>query len=178
MAVTKSYKDNWDFQEGYYPQIQAILAQNALHFISFSVADRESDMKRATDFIATVEDGAVAVRIRREDLLPRYRGELTIRSQQGGHRTELHKIRDGFGKYYLYCWENKDNELTRWMLISIDKLRNTGLIYDGRRTIPNTDGKTGLVAYTWKELQDNDCIIAHQMDGWKHEQIEMFSTDN
>ena len=174
MALAKTYKDNWDFQEGYYPQIQAILAQNALHFISIKVADAESDMKRATDFFVKVEDGDVAVRIRREDLKPKYRGELTIRSQQAGHRTELHKIRDGFGKYYLYCWEDDNHQLSRWMLISIDKLRSTGLIYENRHTIPNLDGKTGLVAYTWKELQDNDCIIAHQMDGWKHDQIKMF----
>ena len=165
VTITQSsnhtFRDNWEFQEGYYPQVERILKDNALHFINISVADKYKDMTQATDFVVKIDGGDVAVRIRRADC--KYR-DLTIRSYNKGRKTEIDKLRDGFGKYYLYCWENEKKELSEWMLIDLDKVRESGLL-DSKKTKMNKGYNTGFIAIDWLELQIIDCVIARSSKG-------------
>lgn len=152
---TPSFEENWSFQLGYYRIVETILKDNARYFINVSVANQELDTKQATDFVIKLEGGDIAVRIRRDDC--KYR-DLTIRSINHGYKTEIDKIREGFGKYYLYCWTDSTGEVSEWILVDLDKVRNLNLM-DNRRDIPNGDG-TYFIAISKKELNNNDCLLA------------------
>ena len=153
-----TFETNWSFQLKYYDAIEAILKANASSFIIINVADPKLDKEQATDFVVTIEGGDVAVRIRRSDC--RYR-DLTIRSRSNyGGRTEINKIRDGCGKYYLYCWEGASGKLDEWILVDLDMARKNELI-ENRSNIPNGDG-TYFIAISLMELYKTDCLIAHQ----------------
>lgn len=150
------FNENWNFQKNYYSQVKRIIEDNALVFIKIDVADEESDLKRATDFVVRITGGDVAVRLRRSDV--RYR-DLTIRSFNKGYRTELDKIRDGFGKFYLYGWTNLNNIINEWVLIDLDKMRELKL-FDGKQEIINTDGITRFIAIPIYEIDKTGCIVA------------------
>jgi len=91
----------------------------------------------------------------------RYR-DLTIRShRETGYRTELSKIEEGFGDWYLYGWLNKQDKVAEWILVDLDKLRERRL-WLGRHDIPNGDG-TWFIAISSQELRKTDCLIAEQL---------------
>lgn len=159
-----TFKQNWDFQSRYYSKIESIIKQNAGEFISVTVADTETDMKRATDFVIKVTGGDIAVRIRRADKPWR---DLTIRSYNNGYKTEIHKLREGFGRFYLYCWENDKHELSEWVLVDLDKLRETGLLDKQRKQFENRDGTTCFIAFGIRELEQVGCITAKLLNGVK-----------
>jgi hypothetical protein len=148
------FNDNWNFQAGYYSQIKEIIKENASKFIKIDVADYESDVKRATDFVVKVTGGDVAVRIRRAN--QKYR-DLTIRSYNNGHKTELQKIKDGYGQFYLYCWTNDNDEICEWILVDLESLRNSGIL-ENRSEISNKDGRTKFIAVPIKDL--TNCLVA------------------
>lgn len=154
--MNKEFTDNWDFQQGYYGQVERILKQNAPHFVNVRIASKDQDMKQATDFIVIIEGGEIAVRIRRANV--RWR-DLTIRSRIGHAKTEIHKIREGFGRYYLYCWTDANNAICDWILVDLDLLRESGLL-ENRKEIPNKDGYTAFINIPAIELAANGCLIA------------------
>ncbi len=150
------FKQNFAWQAGYYSQIQKIIRENAGAFVTVDVASPEADMKHATDFVVRVTGGDVAVRVRR----PKYKyRDLTIRSYNGGYKTELDKIRDGFARFYLYCWTCDSDEIAEWVLVDVDKLRASGLL-DNRKETPNADGRTKFIAIQLPELRAKDCVVA------------------
>ena len=86
--------------------------------------------------------------------------DIAIRSQlPSGNRTEVHKIRDGLGDYYLYCWTADDAIITEWMLIDLDKFRenmdNCLRIYDHY----NDDG-SAFNTYSIPEIIESGCCVA------------------
>jgi len=151
-----TFIDNWKFQQDYYEQVKTILKNNSMIFVKVEIADIELDKKQATDFIVIIDGGEIAVRIRRANC--KYR-DLTIRSVNNGYKTEIDKIREGFGRYYLYCWEDEGKEIKSWILVDLNKLRETKLM-ENRVNIPNYDG-TEFIAISIDELYRNDCLIAH-----------------
>lgn len=158
VTPTPSFRDNWTFQLGYYQAVKTILKNNAQHFVSVSIATPDQDMKQATDFVVVIDGGEIAVRIRRDKCKWR---DLTIRSTNRGHKTEIHKIRDGWARYYLYCWTQGGSDISEWMLVDLNKVRELQLL-DGRSEIPNGDG-TLFIAIPYRELNEKDCILASRM---------------
>lgn len=93
--MTDEFNRNWKFSEKYMPQIKHILAKHAGKFLQIEVATMEEDMAQAFDLnIITHKKNKIAVRIRRASIKFR---DITIRSLNGGHKTEIHKIREGYG---------------------------------------------------------------------------------
>lgn len=106
-------------------------------------------------------DGAAAIscRLRRLESARRYR-DFTLRvGRASGATTELAKIRDGIGDYYVYGWIDGDR-LEEYIVISLDVFRNCGLAYLDRAMKKNMDGRTWFVAYRLEELWECGCIIA------------------
>ena len=153
------FKANWDYSESKIDQVREILRKNSMHIVSVSVATPNQDMKQSTDLVISIESGSIAVRIRRPG--QRFR-DLTIRSYANGSKTEIDKLRKGFGDWYLYAWENKYGELAEWMLVDINKMRKSGLLDKERKTTMNPDRRTGFIAYAIKELDGVGAIKARR----------------
>jgi hypothetical protein len=153
-----TFRQNWDFSEKYMPTIKRILSKHALRFISVEIADEQEDMTQAFDLKISTQRGRVAVRIRRAS--SKYR-DLTIRAYNKGYKTEIHKLRDGFGDWYLYAWEGEGNKIAEYALIDINKARH--LFNDDRELRLNKDGgATGFYAYSFEELITCGALIAYE----------------
>jgi hypothetical protein len=149
------FSDDWNFQTGYYGKIEAIIRKNAQYFVSIRVSESEQDMKQATDFVVAIDGGEIAVRIRRSNCKFR---DMTIRSKKRVGKTEIDKIREGWARYYLYCWTNANDEISEWIFVDLNKVREAKLL-DNQKDISNGDG-TYFVAIPFNELLTSGCIIS------------------
>lgn len=137
-------------------EVIKILKENAIqHIIKIDVSDPEDDMGKATDMVIKVTGGDVAVRLRTGERPER---DLTIRSYNKGYKTELEKLRDGFGDWYFYAWFGPDNHISEWLLADINQMRISEILDVPRFEIPNGDG-TKFISITIDELQATACLI-------------------
>lgn len=154
---------DWNWSDGYLPEVRRILAMCALHLFQFSVATPQQDMKQATDMtvkIVSSHDIGIAVRLRRAQYQHR---DLTIRAaRRSGVTTELGKIREGAGDFYLYGWTNAWT-IREWMLIDLEKLRQSGLLMRPRHVYANKDQTTGFIAIPYRELSAAGCVLRSQI---------------
>ena len=158
-----NYQEDREWSDTYDPQIKEILRFNAHHILDIDIASFEKDTTNSTDYIIRFKGGDIAVRIRRPDC--KYR-DLTIRAlRNSGAETELSKIKKGFAKLYLYGWINKQNKISNWILVDLDKVREQKLWEDpkspgqDRPLIPNNDG-TYFIAIPAQEIEDKKALIA------------------
>lgn len=157
------FPSNFEWQKKFYPQIINILKRNAMHVVKIDVADMDADTKKATDFVVTVKGGSVAVRIRR-DVAQKYQ-DFTIRAQmRSGYETELHKIKKGFADFYLYVWTQSDS-ITRWILINLQTMRESGSFNAPREVRWNKDGGSAFIYFAIDELKKIGALISE----WKQE---------
>jgi len=156
-----NYATDREWSDKYLPQVSEILRANAMHIVKVAIADNDVDCREATDMTVDVTGGQVAVRVRRPYM--HYR-DLTIRSwRASGAKTEIHKLRDGFGDWYLYGWTNGQNQIGEWILVDLDKVREAGLLDSPRKEIPNSDRRTRFVAIGIPELERSGCIVSKRM---------------
>ena len=149
-----TFETNWNFSEKYIPQVRDILKENAMFIVNIEVASPEDDMKHSTDLKVKITAGDVAVRIRRGKY--NYR-DITIRAFKNGYKTEIHKLREGFGDWYLYAWENKEQtEIVDWALIDINKARS---LFTDDRQYKKTDETSGFYTYTFDEFIECDALV-------------------
>lgn len=148
---------DWEWADGFLPEVRRILLQNAIELFDVSIATTTQDLSQATDMVITMRgEKAIAVRIRREDCTFR---DLTIRAWRlSGAETELTKIKAGAGDLYLYAWA-QGTKLPEWVLVDLDSLRASGLLED-QSIIHNPDARTGFIAIPVSTLRLNDCVIA------------------
>ena len=143
----------------YLDSFKEILKKHSMHFLSLEVSDEEKDTQEATDMIIKIEGGDVALRVR--DASKPYR-DLTIRSRSSnGGRTEIDKIREGFGDWYLYGWGN-GGYVKEYILVDLDKVREFNLL-DSRKEIQNYDGRTKFINIEIGELQMCGCLVAQNL---------------
>lgn len=150
---------DWNWSDGFLPDIQKILIQNAFYVFEVKGASAQQDLKQATDLLLTVSGKkSVAVRIRRDNC--RYR-DLTIRARRtSGAKTELEKIKEGNGDLYLYGWALGTNSVREWMLVDLHKLRASGLLEHNWSLKKNTDNTTQFIAIPYSPLSECGCILA------------------
>ena len=151
------YKKDWQWSDGYLLVIEQILRQNAMYLLDVQISNNNKDTKQATDMVITVKGGDVAVRVRRP-----YRDfrDLTIRAwRSSGVKTELTKLKEGFADWYFYGWSDDKGGFLDWMLVDLDKLRQSGLLENLLMTF-NTDQTTGFVSINWDELNAHGCLVA------------------
>jgi hypothetical protein len=152
-----NWQDNKAWSDQYVEQIISILKANSAHILQIEVASEDKDTHQATDMTIKIVGGDVAVRVRRNT---KFR-DLTIRSSlSSGSKTELQKIQEGFADWYLYAW-TVNGQISEWILVNMDQLRRSGLIYRNRQQTQNHDGKSSFVSIPIAELRLNNCIVAH-----------------
>lgn len=129
--------------------------------VTFNPAPAYDDMNLETDVIVfgTLR---IALRVRRG--YSSNFGDIALRSHlRSGGRTEVHKIRDGLGDYYLYCWTADGSTINEWMLIDLDRFReemdNCLVIYEHF----NGDG-SAFNTYSIRELINRDCCVRHCLE--------------
>lgn len=89
--------------------------------VQFIPAPEYDDMHLATDTIV-FSNLRIALRVR-SGKSSDY-GDIAIRSYKpSGAKTEIHKIKEGCGDYYLYCWSIDGVTITEWILIDLDRFR-------------------------------------------------------
>ena len=160
--LREDVKTDWSWADKHMKQIIALLKDNAHRLLSVQMASPEEDMKQATDLVIEVVGGRILVRIRRPYF--KYR-DLTIRSwRQNGAKTELAKIQEGFGDWYLYVWTGDAEKFTDWMLVDMATLRESGLLED-RKITYNHDGLTGFIAISSVELYMDGCLAGFDEQG-------------
>lgn len=158
MNRQESFEKQFAWQNQFVNQVATILKENAMYLVDVKIAPIEDDLKRCTDMIIEIVGGSVAVRLRNETY-KKFK-DFTIRSiVPSGYETEIDKLKNGFGDYYLYGWLNSSFIIDEWILVDLGKFRLSGLLDDSdRRNIPNKDG-TKFKAYTLNELSINKCIL-------------------
>lgn len=134
----------------------------------------EEDRERNTDLIVLgMAAVRIGVRIRTKEYWYKqngaYRNEFTIRSSRpkSGNKTELQKIREGWGDYFFYGFEGEDGALKAWTLCKLGHFR---VMLSAHQTfnIPigttknNSDGSSDFVAYKWAQFGP-EFIIAQSM---------------
>ncbi len=156
---SKEFVQNWDWQLQHIEQIKNIIKSQAMHIIKVEVSSPEEDMKHATDLDVQIVGGRVAVRIRRD--IP-WR-DLTIRAVNGNSKTEIHKLREGYGDWYLYAWTVKDR-VADWIMVDIQAMRAHNCFAESRPIIMNKDGRTGFIKFSIQELRGYNAIVASNME--------------
>ncbi len=141
-----------------------ILRQNAMYFIDVEIADDHKDLTESTDLVVNIEGGAdVAVRTRDKDNC-QFR-DFTIRSRvASGAKTELDKLREGFARWYLYAWELPKGAY-EWILVDMDKVRESGILHEQWPEKPNRDGRTWFIAIPLMRLSEADAIVNLRLSG-------------
>jgi hypothetical protein len=170
-VLHKDVQRDWSWSDGFLPEVRRILALNAAVVFSFSIASFYRDAKQATDMVITASgELAIAVRLRRPNY--RYR-DLTLRATRStGIATELEKIRQGYGDYYLYGWTGDSYSIQEWMFVDLSTLRTSGLLDVPWRVISNADRRTGFIAIPAKRLLEAGCIVNHQIPSLQTKPIE------
>jgi len=174
----KSWQVDKCWADKFIPEITKILTQNAGAFLDVAIANDQDDMEKATDLVVTVTSGQVAVRIRRDGYKKKYR-DWTIRSyRNSGSKTELEKLRDGFGRWYLYLWTN-NLMIVDWILIDLNRARESGLLFKKRHHIQNKNKNGGpdgtyFVAISIPEIKNHGCLVNEFQPLLKDYQVPLF----
>ena len=160
-----SFAAGWVFAELHMPAVRTALSElPAGIFLDFATADAKRDMEQATDLVLEVGGGTVAVRIRSK----RYYNskpkalDWSVRFESGNARTEIHKLREGFGDFYFYGYSKDDaGELEDWWLIDLHTVRERGILESDRWQVhPNMDKKGTAGGYfpIWL-LEEANCVL-------------------
>jgi len=166
----KEWEKDKERADRFFPEITAILKENAKHIVNIAVAPPQKDTMQATDYIIKVESGDVACRLR---WWSKYtiNKEWTIRSKRDtGAETELSKLKKGWARWYLYGWII-EGKISSWMLIDLNQVRDTKINSKGmldfewptkpnRDKYGNLDG-THFIIIPNSILKKYNCIISY-----------------
>ena len=146
-----SYQSDRAWSDGFIPAIKRIVGPHLLEPSSLKV-----DTQQAADLVVlTGRNLTIAARVRRSGFADLFPYQFTIRAQRaGGARTELQKIVDRWGDWFLYGHAISDVDIGRWMIIDLHSFRAAR----SRRIIPdnmcgmkkNTDGRT---TFAWFDVR-------------------------
>jgi len=130
-------------------------------FLDIANATAKQDVEQSTDLIMVITGGEIGVRIRRRENWERNKMHLmwSVRAICRGHKTEIDKLREGFGRWYFMGWsENDKDSLIGWYLIDLNKVREIGILDRKWSIYPNGDGTSGMYIPITK-LRDEGCIL-------------------
>lgn len=162
------YTNNRNWADRFISQQKKIIGEHKIKDISsLEQASQEKDSNEATDMVLKVGGQSISLRVRKTG---KFR-DFTIRTKSEGHgKTEIDKLKEGYGNYYLYCWAEGDT-ITEWMFLDIEKIRQSGLlIYAPLKNGTKTNWSDGT-KFTWisfEDLMKNDCIINFDIEKYNH----------
>lgn len=159
-----SYRRDRKWADDFVPAMQHILAEHAGKFVAWKLVEAsvEDDTKKCTDYLFAADDVQIAARLRRPEYL-RYQ-DVTIRAHRdSGATTELAKLREGLGKFYLYGWTDDWGidlgQIAKWVLYDLDIVRSAGLLEKNWSQKDNRDG-TYFIAIPVAVLRDVGAVVA------------------
>jgi len=126
MNIADIWKVQKKWSDRFLPEIKQILLEHLAKIARIDIAPFEEDAERNTDLIVLRLDGIrIACRVRKFVYFADYGGEFTIRSRTAsGNKTELDKIKEGWGDYLFYGWADQtETKLYGWTLGSLEALR-------------------------------------------------------
>lgn len=133
-------------------------------FFDIETAPAKRDMEQATDLILSVSSGDIAVRVRGKHhykkAIEKFGFDWSIRAYCRGHKTEIHKLKEGFARWYFYAYSIDDcGKLAAWWVIDMDKVRSENVLARDWPAYPNGDGTSGLYIPI-RVLEAMGCIVA------------------
>jgi hypothetical protein len=155
-----SLDDNMAYSKRFLKPMKRIVGEHLI-----GEAPYEDDTQRNTDLVVLkVEPVRVACRVRRFEHFKLYGDQVTFRAElRNGEKTELHKVMEGWGDYFLYAFADRtDTTLFSWVLGDLHAFRSwlwrEMLVRGGR--IPgelrwNRDKQSALIAFS-----------VDMIDGW------------
>jgi len=116
------WKLNKNWSDRFLLQIKAIIG---MCFVD--EAPLLEDQKHNTDLVVLkLNSIRIACRVRKHPycLNDNYKNQFTIRSFSNSHKTELHKIMDGWGDYIFYGFSDENEKwLHRWVIGNLNIFR-------------------------------------------------------
>jgi hypothetical protein len=141
--------------DGFWPEVKRVILAEVLPKIAtVTIADFDTDAKRCTDYLITVNAGRIGCRIRSA----RYwqYADLTLRvSRPSGKETEVAKLHKGYVDWYFAGWGD-DGQLTAWALIDVDRM--LPLLDHPRRVYVNRTDGVQFMAVSLTELSQAGAI--------------------
>jgi hypothetical protein len=119
----------------------------------------KQDTEEATDYILSVNKICVAVRNRKYEY-KKYK-DITIRCiSNKNNKTELDKIKEGYGDVYLYCWQTEEgNNIDSYVLVDLNKLRYSNILSVDREILANRNDNAKFITISIDELDKINCLI-------------------
>lgn len=146
----------------YLLQVRKILVSKAYIFTKFRESTLKEDREQGFDAVLSFPDVKIPIRIRQNKYLQYM--DLTIRSKSKYNlKTEIHKIKEGFGDFYFYAWSDEtpmkkeNNKIVSYMILDLNVFRNTIIDRPTQTDKPNGDG-TCFNCYNRLLLLDNKVI--------------------
>lgn len=142
----------------YLTQVKRILINKSYIFTKFREATPTEDMNYGFDAVLSFPDVKIPVRIRKFQYLKFM--DLTIRSKSRyGLKTEIDKLKEGFGDFYFYAWSNEENtKIMTYMVLNLEAFRNTVINSPTWANKSNNDG-TFFHTYSMKALLENRIVV-------------------
>jgi len=149
-----SWKDDKKWTDNLIPYLKCILGMNFI-----GEATLAEDQKHNTDLIVLdIKPLRFACRIRTFSYYKNFSDEFTIRkSRPFGTKTELQKIKEGFGDYLLYAFATEDKtKIHFWRIIDLKAFRKY-LEEDHPyiSAIPNGDESSYFAAFECSKIPEN-----------------------
>lgn len=144
--------NGFDFALAHMPAVKDALGRLPISlFMNVADAPAEKDLLQATDLVLTLNKVATGVRIRRSQYYHPDGSDLSIRYECRGYKTEIHKLREGFGDYYFIGFSlNNRDQLRDYWLLDLHSMRRANVFSEETITAsrwpisPNGDGTAGL----------------------------------
>lgn len=168
------YQQDRGWSDSHESQVKNILAPLMIYLAEIVVASKNKDNKFATDFVVKLKGSDIAVRLRKHSEFPLV--DMTIRSwRKNGSKTELAKLREGCATHYFYGKTDKNDIITQWFFVDLNKVRANGLLEKERETTINSDGETAFIIITVEELEEAGCIIDKRIGNAPNEQTSLLN---
>ena len=169
------------WSDQFIPEIKYILAQYLI-----SEAPVEEDQERNTDLIVlTLKPYRIACRVRSNQYLAKYGDEFTIRSgRPSGCKTELQKIIEGWGDFFLYGFcDASESKLIMYLLGDLSVFRvwfNRAICRMPPNCLPgvkqnNHDKSSCFLAFKETEMPDDFFIAKLDNQVFSGKQMALFS---
>jgi len=140
----------WSFK--FYQEADEILSEFVGKTGTPRPSSPERDMHECSDYELNVGGQDVMIRTRRRGFFKRF-GDFTIRSWRASQvPTELDKIRDGHGDYYLYLSNVYDRSIY-YCLWSANDVRDAGIFDMDWPQIINRDRQTGFITIPYDVIE-------------------------
>lgn len=153
------WKENHKWIDKYRDQITSTLSRDLSSKV-VAVIDVAVDegVNYSTDRIFEMEGGKkVITRLRKIEYM-KYLEWTIVASRPSGVKTELSKLRDGFGDFYFYGYVN-DTDVVKYFLFDLNLVRKKGILEWNFKERTNRKDGSSFVVVPFNMLQKCGALI-------------------